>query len=103
MLKIQPKTELTGTVKLALTGRMNANSLGELRRAIDRIRRHRGRVLLDLCEITLVDRASLVFLNQQTKDAIELINCPAYLAPWIKRADHETGGSATTNTAADTA
>jgi hypothetical protein len=65
---------------------MNANSLGELRRAIDRARRQRARrVALDLSEITLADRASVDFLSQQSREEIELINCPAYLAAWISR------------------
>jgi anti-anti-sigma regulatory factor len=85
MLKIESKPEVTGTVRLALAGRMHANSLGELRRAIDRARRKRTRVSLDLSEITLVDRASLDFLTQQSKDQIELLNCPPYLQPWIGR------------------
>jgi ABC-type transporter Mla MlaB component len=79
--------EQAGTVRLALAGRMNANSLGELRRAIERIRRRRGRVALDLGEVTLLDRQSLVFLSEQLKDEIELINCPAYLESWIKKQD----------------
>jgi ABC-type transporter Mla MlaB component len=79
--------EQAGTVRLALAGRMNANSLGELRRAIERIRRRRGRVALDLGEVTLLDRQSLVFLSEQLKDEIELINCPAYLEAWIKKQD----------------
>jgi anti-anti-sigma regulatory factor len=84
MLKIESKPEITGTVRLALAGRMHANSLGELRRAIDRARRQRARrVLLDLSEITLADRASIDFLTQQTGDEIELINCPPYIQPWI--------------------
>jgi anti-anti-sigma regulatory factor len=84
MLKIESKPEGTGTLRLALTGRINANSLGELRRAIDRARRQRfRRVALDLSEITLADRASIDFLAQQSREEIELINCPAYLEPWI--------------------
>ncbi|MCU1337491.1 MAG: hypothetical protein JWO19_3072 [Bryobacterales bacterium] len=86
MLKIESKPDAEGIVRLTLAGRMNANSLGELRRAIDRARRHRGRVALDLSEITLADRASLDFLAQQSKEQIELINCPSYLASWIARA-----------------
>jgi len=84
-MQIQPKYEQTGTVRLAITGRMNANALGELRRAIERVRRRRGRVMIDLSEITLVDRPSLEFLTEQTKDEIELINCPAYLESWLKK------------------
>ena len=84
MLKIESKPEATGTVRLALAGKMHANSLGELRRAIDRARRQRFRhVQLDLSEITLADRASIDFLTQQTQDEVELINCPPYIQPWI--------------------
>ena len=86
MLKIESKPETSGTVKLALAGRIHANSLGELRRAIDRARRHRfRRVALDLGEITLADRASIDFLAQQSKEEVELVNCPPYLASWIER------------------
>ena len=86
MLKIESKPEPTGAVRLTLTGRMNANSLGEVRRAIERARRQRARrVALDLGEITLADRASVDFLSQQSREEIELINCPAYLQAWIAR------------------
>ena len=86
MLKIESKPEPTGTVKLALAGKMHANSLGEIRRAIERARRQRFRhVTLDLGEITLADRASIDFLAQQSKEEVELVNCPSYLASWIER------------------
>lgn len=87
MLRIDTKPEATGTtVRLALAGRIHANSLGEIRRAIDRARRQRfRRVSLDLSEITLADKASIDFLTQQSREEIELINCPAYLAPWLER------------------
>ena len=86
MLKIESTPDATGTVRLALAGKMHANSLGELRRAIDNARRQRaGRVALDLGEITLADHASIDFLAQQSREEIELVNCPAYLASWIAR------------------
>jgi anti-anti-sigma regulatory factor len=86
MLRIDSKPEATGTVRLQLAGKMNANSLGEVRRAIDRARRHRARrVSLDLSEITLADRASIDFLVQQSREEIELINCPQYIEAWIAR------------------
>ena len=84
MIKIESKPDATGTVRVTLAGRMNGNSLGELRRAIDRARRQRARrVLLDLGEITLADRASIDFLVQQSRDEVELINCPPYIQPWV--------------------
>jgi anti-anti-sigma regulatory factor len=85
MFKIESKPESTGTVRLKLAGRLHANSLGEVRRAIDRARRQRAsRVALDLGEITLADRASVDFLVQQRREEIELENCPPYLQPWIE-------------------
>jgi len=84
MLKIEAKSEPAGSVRLALAGRINANSLGEVRRAIDRARRQRAhKIALDLGEITLADRAGVDFLMQQSRDQIELVNCPPYLRPWI--------------------
>jgi len=86
MFKIESKPEATGTVRLTLAGKMHANSLGEVRRAIDRARRQRARrVALDLSEITLADRASIDFLAQQSREEVELVNCPPYLASWIER------------------
>lgn len=86
MLKIESKPEAAGAVRLALAGKIHANSIGEIRRAIDRARRQRfRRVALDLSEITLADRASIDFLVQQSREEIELLNCPPYLAPWIER------------------
>jgi anti-anti-sigma regulatory factor len=86
MFKIESKPETAGTVRLTLAGKMHANSLGELRRAIDRARRQRARrVALDLSEITLADRASIEFLAQQSRDEIDLVNCPAYIAAWIAK------------------
>ena len=85
MFKIESKPESTGTIRLMLAGRMHANSLGEVRRAIERARRQRARrVALDLAEITLADRASVDFLVQQRREEIELENCPPYLQPWIE-------------------
>jgi anti-anti-sigma regulatory factor len=84
ILKAEVKPDPSGTVKLALAGKIHANSLGELRRAIERARRQRARrVALDLSEITLADRASIDFLVEQRSDEIHLINCPPYLQPWI--------------------
>jgi len=85
MFKIESKPEAAGTIRLMLAGRIHANSLGELRRAIDRARRQRGRrVALDLTEITLADRASVDFLLQQRREEIDLVNCPPYLQPWLE-------------------
>jgi anti-anti-sigma regulatory factor len=70
---------------LSLAGKCNGNSLGELRRAIERARRARKHVVIDLGEVTLLDKPSVQFLAAQTREDVTLTNCPEYIQPWIYR------------------
>ena len=42
-----------------------------------------GRILLDLKDITLVDRAAVQFLARVEMAGAELVNCPEYVRSWI--------------------
>jgi anti-anti-sigma regulatory factor len=48
-----------------------------------------GRIVLDLKDITLVDRAAVQFLARVEMAGTELINCPEYVRSWIA-AEKET-------------
>jgi anti-anti-sigma regulatory factor len=85
MLRIDIKLAGDGDTTLALTGKCNGTALGELRRAIERARRSHRRVVIDLSEVTLLDRPSLQFLAAQTREDVKLTNCPEYIQPWIYR------------------
>ena len=85
MLRIDIKLEGDGDTTLVLAGKCNGTSLGELRRAIERARRSHKRVVIDLSEVTLLDRPSLQFLAAQTREDVTLTNCPEYIQPWIYR------------------
>jgi anti-anti-sigma regulatory factor len=85
MLKIDIQLDTDGDATLALAGKCNGTALGELRRAIERARRFHKRVVIDLSEVTLLDRPSLQFLAAQTREDVELTNCPEYIQPWIYR------------------
>jgi hypothetical protein len=61
-------------------------SLGELRRAIEKARKAHKEIAIDLSEVTLLDRHSLLFLVSLCLEDVRLINCPEYLAPWFERA-----------------
>jgi hypothetical protein len=87
-MKIAVSTESQETVKVALAGIMSGVGLGELRREIDRARRMRKRIELDLAEVTLLDRHCVTFLAEQSHEDVSLINCPVYIEPWIVK---ETG------------
>jgi ABC-type transporter Mla MlaB component len=84
-LTIAGNTEASEAVTLVLAGKMSANSLGELRRQIGEARNRRKQVVLDLGEVTLVDRHSAEFLAAQTADVVRLVNCPEYIERWIPR------------------
>jgi len=42
-----------------------------------------GRIVLDLKEVTLVDRAAVQFLAHVEMAGTELVNCPEYVRSWI--------------------
>ncbi len=85
MLKFAKQIDPSGAVTLALAGKCSGGSLGELRRAIDKAKRMQKQIVIDMSEVTLVDRPSLQFLAAQMRDDVKLINCPEYIEPWISR------------------
>lgn len=85
-MRIAVSAENHDTVTVALGGMLNGVGLGELRREIDRARRMRKRVELDLSEVTLLDRHAASFLAEQSNEGVMLVNCPTYVEPWIKDA-----------------
>jgi anti-anti-sigma regulatory factor len=42
-----------------------------------------GRIVLDLKDVTLVDRTAVEFLARVEMAGTELINCPEYVRSWI--------------------
>ena len=82
MLKIQRVSN--SHVVFKLSGRMDAENLGELKEVIESEVRGR-RIVLDLRDLTLVDRDAVKFLEHCETDSIELENCPAYIREWIAR------------------
>jgi len=49
-------------------------------------------VILDLTDVTLVDRDAVKFLERCQTDNIKLKNCPPYIREWIKREREATNG-----------
>jgi hypothetical protein len=63
---------------------MDADNLAELKNLIDSEAAGR-RIVLDLRELTLVDRDAVRFLDQCDSNGILLRDCPAYVREWIAR------------------
>lgn len=84
MLKIQRKAG--GDVVLTLSGRLDADSLSELSRALD-AEPSGPAVVLDLKDVVLVDRDTVRFLRARERDGMAFRNCPPYIREWIARED----------------
>jgi anti-anti-sigma regulatory factor len=71
-----------GEVVFKLSGRMDAEKVGELEKLFS-AEGSGCRIVLDLGDLTLVDRDVVSFLRRCEADGIELKNCPAYIREWI--------------------
>ncbi|MGB2677551.1 MAG: STAS domain-containing protein [Candidatus Acidiferrum sp.] len=82
MLKIQ--RTVNGEVVFTLSGRLDGENIGELH-ALFGTEAEGHRIVLDLKDLTLVDRDAVRFLEHCEADSIKLKNCPAYIREWIAR------------------
>ncbi len=82
MLKIQRSSN--GQLVIKLSGRMDAENIGELETLVRKEADDR-RIVLDLRDLTLVDQDAVNFLKRCEEDNITLKNCPAYIREWITR------------------
>ena len=82
MLKIQRLAN--GEVVFAVSGRMDAEQTAILK-ALFRNEAEGRKIVLDLKDLTLVDRDAVRFLERCEADSIKLRNSPAYIREWIER------------------
>jgi len=82
MLKIQRSSN--GEVIFTLAGRMDAEQVAEMEALLGSEASTRE-IVLDLKDLTLVDRDAVRFLERCEADSIKLKNCPAYIREWITR------------------
>ena len=82
MLKITRAAN--GELVWTLSGRMDAENVIELK-SLFKSEAEGRRIVLDLKDLTLVDREAVRFLESCETDSIKLKNCPAYIREWITR------------------
>ena len=91
--KILPnKTQRTisGRTDVALlNGKFDEGSIAELEQSICDATSAQQRVLLDLSEVTLVDRKTVQFFSERASQGVKLVNCPIYLRRWIAQVSDE--------------
>jgi anti-anti-sigma regulatory factor len=82
MLRVQKSAN--GQVVFKLSGRIDADNVAELETLLRSERNGRG-IVLDLKDVTLVNRDAVSFLERCEAESITLRNCPAYVREWITR------------------
>jgi anti-anti-sigma regulatory factor len=88
MLKIE-RLAHGESVTFSLSGRIEMEDVAELQRLFEA---EDHNVIMNLKEVTLVDRDAVRFLARCEADSIKLENCPAYIREWIVREmDQKTG------------
>jgi len=81
-LKIQRSSN--GEVIFRLAGRLNEEHVAEMETLL-RSEAAARKIVLDLKDLTLVDRDAVRFLERCEAASIKLKNCPAYVREWIKQ------------------
>lgn len=80
-LKIEKALSDSGTT-LRLIGRFQSEHIEPLKELIEE---SRGRVALDLGEVSLIDVDAVRFLAACKSEGLELAHCPSYIREWIIR------------------
>jgi anti-anti-sigma regulatory factor len=81
MMKIELVRDVD-TATLRFSGEIDESHLAAIQAEL---RRHCPRLVFDLAEATLVDRAVVQFLAARETEGVELVNCPRYIREWIGR------------------
>ena len=78
---LRAQRNANGGVVIALSGRIGTENIADL----ESLLRSEGaiRIVLDLKDVTLVNRDAVVFLLRCETNGIVLKNCPAYIREWI--------------------
>src|SRR4029077_18550810 len=82
MLKIERASN--GRVVLTLSGRIEIEDLSELQRLLD-LESSDQQIVLNLRDVTLVDRDAVKFLVGCQAKGIQIENCPSYVNEWIEQ------------------
>ncbi|MGA7853469.1 MAG: hypothetical protein WCA15_09095 [Candidatus Acidiferrales bacterium] len=84
MWKIR-KQQDDGRLVLRISGRIEADELAELQKAVSAEKTGDVKLELDLQDVKLVNQQVIAFLANCEPNGTRLRNCPAYIREWIKR------------------
>jgi anti-anti-sigma regulatory factor len=85
MLKITKQTESTKLVRVKLHGSFTGEYVPEVEKALSENGK-KGKVALDLMNVTFVDREAMEFLRRAISNKkIAIENIPSYVTRWIEQ------------------
>jgi anti-anti-sigma regulatory factor len=67
-----------------LSGRIETSAIAELRRLFERQKDYRD-IVLDLSNVTVIDRDVLHFFARCEANGVKLENCALYIREWMER------------------
>ena len=86
MLKILKQTESAKLVRFNLYGGFTGEYVPEVEKALSENGYKKGKVALDLMNVTFVDREAMEFLSKAiSRKKIEIENIPSYVKRWIEQ------------------
>jgi hypothetical protein len=88
--KIDRVVAAENRVVFRVSGRIQWHALDTLRELLGQEKAERA---IDLQEVSLVDRETVMFLALSETSGIEIRNCPAYIREWIDRERGEINNS----------
>jgi len=92
MLRIE--RHVNGADTFRLIGHLNVDNVDELQSLFQRGSKDR-QIILDLKDLTLVDRDAVRILEHCEQGHVKLTNCPAYIREWIQQERNNSGLSET--------
>jgi hypothetical protein len=86
VLKITKETESAKLVRVNLHGGFTSEYVREVEKALSENGCQKGRVALDLMNVTFVDREAMEFLRRAiSRKKIVIDNIPSYVTRWIEQ------------------
>jgi hypothetical protein len=86
MLKITKQTESTKRVRVKFHGNFTGDYVPEVEKALSGNGCNKSEVVLDLMNVTFVDRQAMEFLRKAiSKKTIAIENVPSYVTRWIEQ------------------
>jgi anti-anti-sigma regulatory factor len=73
-----------GFTVFVLSGRIESTAIAELTRLFETQTNHRA-IVLDLKDVSLVDRDVMGFLARCEAEGVKLENCTPYISEWMER------------------